>query len=195
LDLTTLRVLKNFLFAMIFMGLTMYLGYVLYERSQLEDDDVAERRDDGVIGQINDDFVEQKGTAFSLPDDMTIVRKDGSSLEIRLVSRTKTEIYFERISDGETFQFSIDQLDETTRELVERYPALKGSIPSRASAVEDNYVQQLRVAIARIDADLRDMEIKYAASSSKTERRTLKNKAEEMNAERLQLEAKIAERQ
>jgi hypothetical protein len=39
------------------------------------------------------------------------------------------------------------------------------------------------------------MEIKYAASSSKTERRTLKNKAEEMNAERLQLEAKIAERQ
>jgi hypothetical protein len=195
LDLTTLRVLKNFLFAMIFMGLTMYLGYVLNERSQLEDDDVAERRDDGVIGQINDDFVEQKGTAFSLPDDMTIVRKDGSSLEIRLVSRTKTEIYFERISDGETFQFSIDQLDETTRELVERYPVLKGSIPSRASAVEDNYVQQLRVAIARIDADLRDMEIKYAASSSKTERRTLKNKAEEMNAERLQLEAKIAERQ
>ena len=169
------------------MGLTMYLGYTLYERSQLEDDDVAERRDD--------DFVEQKGTAFSLPDDMTIVRKDGSSLEIRLVSRTKTEIYFERISDGETFQFSIDQLDETTRELVERYPVLKGSIPSRASAVEDNYVQQLRVAIARIDADLRDMEIKYAASSSKTERRTLKNKAEEMNAERLQLEAKIAERQ
>jgi hypothetical protein len=195
LDLTTLRVLKNFLFAMIFMGLTMYLGYVLYERSQLEDDDVAERRDDGVIGQINDDFVEQKGTAFSLPDDMTIVRKDGSSLEIRLVSRTKTEIYFERISDGETFQFSMDQLDETTRELVERYPVLKGSIPSRASAVEDNYVQQLRVAIARIDADLRDMEIKYTASSSKTERRTLKNKAEEMNAERLQLGAKIAERQ
>jgi len=188
-------VLKNFLFAMIFMGLTMYLGYVLYERSQLEDDDVAERRDDGVIGQINDDFVEQKGTDFSLPDDMTIVRKDGSSLEIRLKSRTKTEIYFERISDGETFQFSIDQLDETTRELVERYPVLKGSTPSRASAVEDNYVQQLRVAIARIDADLRDIEIKYGASSSKTERRTLKNKAEEMNAERLQLEAKIAERQ
>ena len=172
---------------MFFMGLTMYLGYTLYERSQLDDDFVVEQRDD--------DFAEQKGTAFSLPNDMTIVRKDGSSLEIRLKSRTKKEIYFERISDGETFQFSIDQLDETTRELVERYPVLKGSTPSRASAVEDNYVQQLRVAIARIDADLRDMEIKYAASSSKTERHTLKNKAEEMNAERLQLEAKIAERQ
>ena len=172
---------------MIFMGLTMYLGYTLYERSQLEDDVVVEQRDD--------DFAEQKGRAFSLPDAMTIVRKDGSSLEIRLKSRTKTEIYFERISDGETFQFSIDQLDETTRELVERYPVLKDSIPSRASALEDNYVQQLRVAIARIDADLRDIEIKYAASSSKTERRTLKNKADEMNAERLQLEAKIAERQ
>ena len=161
------------------MGLTMYLGYVLYERSQLEYDDVAK----------------QEGRAFGLPDDVTIVRKDGSSLEIRLKSRTTTEIYFERISDGETFHFSIDQLDETTRELVERYPVLKSSIPSRTSAVEDNYVQQLRVAIARIDADLRDMEIKYAASSSKTERRTLKNKAEEMNADRLQLEAKIAERQ
>jgi hypothetical protein len=79
--------------------------------------------------------------------------------------------------------------------LVERYPVLKSSIPSRTSAVEDNYVQQLRVAIARIDADLREMEVKYAASSSKTERRTLKNKAEEMNADRLDLEAKIAERQ
>jgi hypothetical protein len=180
-------VLKNFLFAMIFMGLTMYLGYTLYERSQLEDDVVVEQRDD--------DFAEQKGRAFSLPDAMTIVRKDGSSLEIRLKSRTKTEIYFERISDGETFQFSIDQLDETTRELVERYPVLEGSTPSRSSAAEDNYVQQLRVAIARIDADLRDMEIKYAASSSKTERRTLRNKAEEMNTDRLQLEAKIAERQ
>jgi hypothetical protein len=70
-----------------------------------------------------------------------------------------------------------------------------GSIPSRVSTVDDNYVQQLRVAIARIEADIRNMEIKYAASSSKTERRTLKNKAEEMNADRLQLEAKIAERQ
>jgi glycogen debranching enzyme len=179
--------LKNFLFAMIFMGLTMYLGYALYERSQLVDDDVAEQR--------YDDFAEQKGRAFSLPDDMTIVRKDGSSLEIRLKSRTVTEIHFERISDGETFQFSINQLDETTRELVEQYPATMGSIPSRTSAVEDNYVQQLRVAIARIDADLRDMEIKYAASLSKTERRTLRNKAEEMNADRLELEAKIADRQ
>ncbi len=172
---------------MIFMGLTMYLGYALYERSQLEDDDVAEQRDD--------DVAEQEGRALSLPDDMTIVRKDGSSLEIRLKYRTVTEIHFERISDGETFQFSIDQLDETTRELVEQYPATMGSIPSRASAVEDNYVQQLRVAIARIDADIRNMEIKYAASSSNTERRTLKNKAKEMNADRLQLEAKIAERQ
>ena len=172
---------------MIFMGLTMYLGYALYERSQLEDDDVAEQRDD--------DVAEQEGRALSLPDDMTIVRKDGSSLEIRLKSRTVTEIHFERISDGETFQFSIDQLDETTRELVEQYPVLKGSISFRASAVEDNYVQQLRVAIARIDADLRDMEIKYAASLSKTERRTLRNKAEEMNADRMELEAKIAERQ
>lgn len=182
-----LRVLKIFLFAMFFMGLTMYLGYTLYERSQLDDDFVVEQRDD--------DFAEQKGTAFSLPNDMTIVRKDGSSLEIRLKSRTKKEIYFERISDGETFQFSIDQLDETTRELVEQYPVAMGSIPSRVSTVEDNYVQQLRVAIARIEADIRNMEIKYAASSSKTERRTLKNKAEEMNADRLQLEAKIAERQ
>jgi hypothetical protein len=180
-------VLKNFLFAMIFMGLTMYLGYALYERSQLVDDDVAEQRDD--------DFAEKKDRAFILPDDMTIVRKDGSSLEIRLKSRTVTEIHFERISDGETFQFSINQLDETTRELVEQYPATMGSIPSRTSAVEDNYVQQLRVAIARIDADLRDMEIKYAASLSKTERRTLRNKAEEMNADRLELEAKIADRQ
>jgi hypothetical protein len=169
------------------MGLTMYLGYALYERSQLEDDDVSEQNDD--------DVSEQKSRAFSLPDDMTIVRKDGSSLEIRLKSRTVTEIHFERISDGETFQFSINQLDETTRELVEQYPATMGSIPSRTSAVEDNYVQQLRVAIARIDADLRDMEIKYAAASSKTERRTLKNKAEEMNADRMELEAKIADRQ
>lgn len=165
----------------------MYLGYVLYERSQLEDDDVPEQR--------NEDVAEQKGAAFSLPDDITIVRKDGSSLEIRLKSRTTTEIYFERISDGETFQFSIGQLDETARELVERYPVVMGSIPTSASMVEDNYVKQLRVAIARIDADLRDIEIKYAASSSKTERRTLKNKAEEMNTDRLQLEAKIAERQ
>jgi len=172
---------------MIFMGLTMYLGYALYERSQLEDDDVSEQRDD--------DVSEQKSRAFSLPDDMTIVRKDGSSLEIRLKSRTVTEIHFERISDGETFQFSIDQLDETTRELVEQYPATMGSISIRASAVEDNYVQQLRVAIARIDADLRDMEIEYTASSRKTERRTLRNKAKEMNADRLELEAKIAERQ
>jgi hypothetical protein len=160
---------------------------VLYERSQLEDDYLPEQR--------NDDVAKQKGRVFRLPDDMTIVRKDGRSLEIRLKSRTTTEIYFERVSDSETFQFSIDQLDETTRELVERYPVLKSSIPSRTSAVEDNYVQQLRVAIARIDADLREMKVKYAASSSKTERRTLKNKAEEMNADRLDLEAKIAERQ
>jgi len=180
---------------MIFMGLTMYLGYALYERSQLEDDDVAEQRDDDVAEQRDDDVAEQKGRAFSLPDAMTIVRKDGSSLGIRLKARTVSEIHFERISDGETFQFSIGQLDETTRELVEQYPVTMGSVPSRASAVEDNYVQQLRVAIARIDADIRNMEIKYAASSSNTERRTLKNKAKEMNADRLQLEAKIAERQ
>ena len=176
-------VLKNFLFAIIFMGLTMYLSYVLYERSQV----------------VNDDVAEQEGTALSLPDDMTIVRKDGSSLEVRLKSRTVTEIHFERISDSETFQFSIDQLDETTRELVEQYPVMAetdfSNMPPKPLVVEDNYVQQLRVAIARIDADLRDMEIKYAASLSKTERRTLRNKAEEMKADRLELEAKIADRQ
>jgi len=167
------------------MGLAMYLGYELYERSQ--DNEPKEEEPSEVVAP-----------ELSLPDEITIVRKDGSSVDIQLLARTAAHIRFKRLSDEASFDFLIDELDEDSQRRVNEYPELPtinfNNMPVEPQTVEDNYTQQLRKAIFRIDEKLHLIELKYAASPSKTERRTLKNNAKGLLEDRKELEAKIAER-
>jgi hypothetical protein len=190
-------VLKNFLLAIIFMGLTMYLGYELYERSQGFDWNSSDEAAESVESVEAAEATE--APQRSLPDEIQIARTDGTSLEIRLTARNATHIQFERLSDGQAFTFGIAALDAASKKRVLEYPETGLSVadaPLRSGelTLESAHIEQLREAINRIDIKLRDMELEHTASKSKTERRTLKRQAEDLYVERSALEADIAQR-
>ncbi|MGZ0654396.1 hypothetical protein ACWPKS_02210 [Coraliomargarita sp. W4R72] len=180
--------MKNFLFAIIFLGLTMYLSYELYQRSQKEDADDMQQ-----VERVNE------AAALTYPSQIQIARADGSSLDISLTARNSVYFQFERLSDGQAFTFAIDQLDQASQERVLQYPdtgllITNELIQSKQLTTEDLYVEQLRAAISKINMGIQGIELKFNNSQSKTERRTLKNQVEELLKERGELETKIAER-
>ncbi len=170
----------------------MYLGYVLYERAQ--NSGMESVSDNSAPSGSN-----QAPEVLSYPSEIYIARADGSSLDIRLMGRSATEIEFERLSDGATFTFGIDQLDLDSQTRVREYPVTGLTEIEDAqlapTTVEVAYLEQLKEAIAKIDAKIKELELKYSASQSKTERRTLRRQAEDLYVERKELEAKIAERE
>ena len=185
---------KNFLFAIIFMGLTMYLGYVLYDRGG-DFDWLGGDDEDSAEGELG----VEAGVALSFPDEIEIIRSDGSRLDVRLTARNASFIQFQRLTDGADFTYAIDQLDAATVQRILRYPdsGLSNSdelLRSGELTLEDTYVEQLREAVAEIDAKIDTLEREYSASRSKTERLTLRRQAEKLDTERKSLESKIAER-
>lgn len=191
--------IKNYIFGLFFLGLTLYLGFELYERTvgseSPEGSDRAELGSDRA--ELGSDFSE---SGLSFPDEISIVRSDGTELDIRLTARNSTQIQFERMSDGREFVFAIDQLDKDTQQLVQKYPNSGFDDTSRSSreeplSLESAYVSELRVAIARIDEKLEELEAEFSKTESRVEQRTLKNNAKKLLQERAELEGKIAERE
>lgn len=171
------------------MGLTIYLGYELYERSG----------DFDWLGGDGEGSGTKASASASFPDEIEIVRRDGSRLDVRLTARNGTHIQFVRLSDGADFTYEIGQLDAATEKLVMRYPDTGLSnadefMRSGVIGLEAAHVEQLRERIARIDAELNDLQSRLSASRSKTESLTLRREAEKLQAERQKLESDIAER-
>jgi hypothetical protein len=174
---------KNFLLAIIFLGLASYFGYELYQR--------AKSADFWNAVDSNEELTH--------PDEIEIQRNDGEAIKVRLIARNASLIQFERLSDGQVFTFEIDQLDPASQERVLKHPntGLSDSdelLRRGQLTLEGAYIEQLREAISQIDSKLSEMQLKYNASYSKTERRTLKRAAEDLEVERQELEAKVAER-
>lgn len=134
-----------------------------------------------------------------LPDDVEIVRKDGSRLMVRLIGRDDSQIEFERLTDQMRFTFDIAELDTATQLLVRSYPANgitppEPDEPAMAIDTESLHIAQLQEAIARIDARLKELQIQYAATISSAEKRAIQSEAQKLNAERLTLAADVAKR-
>lgn len=174
------------------MGLTIYLGYELYERSQ------DYEWDGGSSSGTSSNRVESLET-LSFPDVVDLSRHDGKSLRVKLIGKNSTQVQFERLSDGQIFLFSIEDLSAESRNLLERYRAegLKNAdahFRKGELSLEDAYIEQLREKIAEINEELNEIQALTFKSVSKTERRTLMRKAEKLKAERHELQRKIDER-
>ncbi len=134
-----------------------------------------------------------------LPDDIEIVRKDSSRLMVRLIGRDDAQIEFERLTDQMRFTFDIAELDTATQRLVRSYPANgitppEPVEPAEATDTESLHIKQLEEAIAKIDARLKELQIRYASTISSAEKRAIQNEAQKLNAERLTHAADIAKR-
>lgn len=179
--------MKNLLFAIIFIGLTVFLGYKLYEGGGSFD----------WFG--GDKEPEETNVRRNFPDEIEIVRKDRSRLNVLLTARNATHIQFERLSDGAEFTYEIAGLDADTKKRVMQYPdsGLSNVVEVlRAGGVSLDvaYIEQLREAISEIDAKIKDRKRRQSISQSKTERLTLKREIEDLERDRKELEAKIEAR-
>ncbi|MDQ8195801.1 hypothetical protein QEH59_15315 [Coraliomargarita sp. SDUM461004] len=187
--------MKNFLFTIIFLGLTVFLGYELYLR--IDRGEPAESGGKLIVSAKQQGLLEQQGLEY--PDEIEIVRKDGSRLDVLLVARDATHIQFKRLSDQLAFIFKIEDLDRTSRATVLSYPNSGLLQPVELEEVgkvstEDLYLTELGVAIARINSRIDELDTQYQRSESQVKQRTLRNRINVLIAERTELESKVAER-
>lgn len=168
----------------------IFLGIELYERSM--DSDIFKE-------QAEPDGSGSPAKVWSYPDEITLVRHDGSELDVRLTARNGTHIQFERIVDDQSFVFEIDQLDESTQAVIRKYPdsGLRDTgalLRDGQVTLETAYLEQLREAISKIDQRINEIQTEISVSASKQEQRTLKNEANALTLERQELKQKIAAR-
>lgn len=171
----------------------MFVGMTAYEKwsagDGLSDSNTA---DSDVIELVDD-------TVYSYPTNVDIESIDGRQLTIKLIARNGTHIQFDRLTDQQRFVYPIADLVPASRELIEKFPN-KGIIDASKHVGEgglefaDAYIEQLREAIRRIDEKAAALEREYSQTDSKTAKRTIVRKLEELKRERFALTAKIAER-
>ena len=182
---------KNLLIALIFFGSAATLVYFLYLRI-VDSDLVSEAKQ-------TDEEATPVEEVFIFPDDVEIVRKDGSRMDVRLIGRNATHIQFERLSDQMGFTFEIRDLDTPTQRRIRKYPEEGFVEPEKPEikepeTAESLHVAQLREEIAKIDAELRDLEVKFTSASSNAKKRTFANETQKLKATRLKLSAEVAKR-
>ncbi|MGJ8641208.1 MAG: hypothetical protein ACSHYA_17595 [Opitutaceae bacterium] len=188
--------MKNFLVAIIFIGVAAYIGLTLY--NSWVEGDWAENGTEIPAEEIEapSEIINQ------YPANLEVESVDGRKISITLTGRTATHIQFKRIADGEAFVYPIENLVSNSKQLIEQYPA-NGLDPTDVVAsgenddtnVGDVYVKELQVAIDRIDQKLKQLTIDFHATNSKTKRRTIENKADELKFERNALIGKIRNRE
>jgi hypothetical protein len=189
--------MKNFLFALFFMGIAVYLSFELYERVQKQNEKEAGAATSSEVVRARN--VSEQSNRLRFPDEIQIARQDGHRLDIRLQARDATHIQFERLSDGLSFTFEIDKLDEASKKRVLKYPNsglqnLSDLAATGELTLEQAYLEQLQVAIDRINQKMHVIQSKYKATESKVERLTLDREYQALLEERKIAETKIAER-
>ena len=176
--------MRNLFMSVIFLGIVGYLGSILYERALLSEDEVVTEVVEGV---------------YAYPASVVIKNAEGSEMMVTLLGRSGTHIQFSR-EDREEFVYPIDSLDSAAQALVRQYPngGIKNAAVHMAKGsleVGDLYVQELEKRIREIDKEVADLSRKYGSSNGNTAKRTIRREVERLQAEKVELQGKISERQ
>lgn len=190
--------MKNFLLSIVFLGIAGFVGMTLYEKWRagewLSGSDLGDSS--SVISDVED---MGDGVSYRYPMDVAIESIDGRELSIKLIARNETHIQFDRHTDKQRFVYPIADLVPASRKLVKNFPN-QGLIDAAKHVGEnglefgDAYVEQLREAIRRIDEKVAALYLELGKTDSKTAKRTIGRKLEDLNAERVDLEGEILER-
>ena len=169
------------------MGIVGYLGTMLYNQAFLSKDQ------DEQIEALSGSHV------YSYPAAVNIKNAVGREMMVTLLGRSEMHIQFAR-QDGKKFVYPISSLDLAAQTLISKYPndGIKNAVAymdQGSLKLGDLYVQELEKRIREIDKEVEDLSRGYASSNGNTEKRTIRREVEKLQAERVDLQSKIADRQ
>ena len=169
------------------MGIVGYLGTMLYNQAFLSKDQ------DEQIEALSGSHV------YSYPAAVNIKNAVGREMMVTLLGRSEMHIQFAR-QDGKKFVYPISSLDLAAQTLISKYPndGIKNAVAymdQGSLKLGDLYVQELEKRIREIDKEVEDLSRRYASSNGNTEKRTIRREVEKLQAERVDLQSKIADRQ
>ena len=135
---------------------------------------------------------------YSYPDNMMVVNKEGSEIQITLLGRNSIHIKFKKKGDRE-FVYPIISLSKESQVMVMKYPESGiGDVSLYLSSgdveLKDVYIMQLEEEIRKIETEINNLNAKASATQSKTELRTIERKIEVLNKEISEIRYKIANR-
>jgi len=136
---------------------------------------------------------------YSYPAAVKIKNAVGREMMVTLLSRSGTHVQFAR-QDGEEFVYPISSLDLAAQTLISKYPndGIKNAVAhvdQESLKLGDLYVQELEKRIREIDKKVEGLSRGYASSNGNTEKRTIRREVEKLQAERVDLQSKISDRQ
>jgi len=178
---------RNLIISIIFLGIVGYLGTMLYNQAFLSKDQ------DEQIEALSGSHV------YSYPAAVNIKNAVGREMMVTLLGRSEMHIQFAR-QDGKKFVYPISSLDLAAQTLISKYPndGIKNAVAymdQGSLKLGDLYVQELEKRIREIDKEVEDLSRRYASSNGNTEKRTIRREVEKLQAERVDLQSKIADRQ
>ena len=169
------------------MGIVGYLGSMLYDRA--------------FLSKAQDELVEAQavGHEYAYPSAVNIKNALGREMMVTLLARSGTHIQFAR-QDSQEFVYPISSLDLAAQTLISKYPndGIKNAamyMDQGSLELGDLYVQELEKRIRGIDKEVENLSRGYASSNGSTEKRTIGREVEKLQAERVELQGKIADRQ
>ena len=136
---------------------------------------------------------------YSYPAAVNIKNAVGREMMVTLLGRSEMHIQFAR-QDGKKFVYPISSLDLAAQTLISKYPndGIKNAVAymdQGSLKLGDLYVQELEKRIREIDKKVEGLSRRYASSNGNTEKRTIRREVEKLQAERVDLQSKIADRQ
>ena len=157
--------------------------------------------DQAFLSKDQDELIEAQagGHVYSYPAAVNIKNSVGREMMVTLLARSGTHIQFTR-PDGEEFVYPISSLDLAAQTLISNYPndGIKNAVAymdQGSLKLGDLYVQELEKRIREIDKKVEGLSRGYASSNGNTEKRTIRREVEKLQAERVDLQSKISDRQ
>ena len=153
------------------------------------------------LSKDQDELIEAQagGHVCSYPAAVNIKNSVGREMMVTLLARSGTHVQFAR-QDGEEFVYPISSLDLAAQTLISNYPndGIKNAVAymdQGSLKLGDLYVQELEKRIREIDKKVEGLSRGYASSNGNTEKRTIRREVEKLQAERVDLQSKISDRQ
>ena len=157
--------------------------------------------DQAFLSKDQDELIEAQagGHVYSYPAAVNIKNSVGREMMVTLLARSGTHVQFAR-PDGEEFVYPISSLDLAAQTLISNYPndGIKNAVAymdQGSLKLGDLYVQELEKRIREIDKKVEGLSRGYASSNGNTEKRTIRREVEKLQAERVDLQSKISDRQ
>ena len=134
----------------------------------------------------------------NLPVHTTLSHVDGRSMEVVILSRERTQVDFERQSDGRRLSCGIRDLSLISKCKVYWYfkvTEVATDLSKRADGVKDLHMSGMNEMLVDLQEELRLLHYRFAAAETNAQRRTVMNDMQAVELKINKVELKQAEHQ